>query len=640
MRGLAIATVVLAVGLAGLLLGQAIDTVLFRESAGTSRLTIIDQVSDPRERRAFLKLYGAREPRKRRTLAEEFVAAYPQSWLLAQAYEIGAKASIDLDDFAAALQLGAQALRLFPENPLLLVPLANIQAQLKQSRAAEESARAALEYLDQFDRPAAIASAKWPEVQAELKASGYFALGRVAAAEALRASGAKKQEKLLQAEDALMRARALNGSDAEAAYLLGLTELWLGKPARAAFYLACAQRTPGPLQSKALESLRRVYDSQLHPPGESFEAYLNAAAKQDELNAAATAPPPSQKVDRSDYAGSQACQPCHAAAYDAWHKTGMGRMLRPYAPDNVIGDFRANNQFSDETGAVVARMSIRRDRHYFAVRSATSDWRTYPVDYTIGSKWQQAYATRLNSGDIHVFPVQYSAIKGQWINYWKVIDPPGSPRSVVTHFNELSPATSYQVNCAPCHTSQLRLTKAGSTAGPDYTFREGGINCEMCHGPSQNHVAAMTSGATPHANAEPVHFSRIAAREYVAICGQCHAQSALHQAGPKGEINYSTGGPSFYPAHLSQPYGDLSRRAFYKDGRFRETTFIVEAFRRTACFRKGQAYCGHCHQPHGTDAAGNPTSLKFPGDPDRMCLQCHMKFADNISAHTHHAASA
>ena len=41
-----------------------------------------------------------------------------------------------------------------------------------------------------------------------------------------------------------------------------------------------------------------------------------------------------------------------------------------------------------------------------------------------------------------------------------------------------------------------------------------------------------------------------------------------------------------------------------------------------------------------TSAATNPTSLKFPDDPDRMCLQCHAKFANNISAHTHHPASA
>src|ERR1051326_1121517 len=130
-----IGMLILAVGLAGVLRGQGIDTVLFRESTGIQRFTVIDQVADPQERRAFLKLYGAHEPQKRRKLAEEFVAKYPQSWLLAPAYEAGAKACIDLDDYATALRLGTQSLRLFPENPLLLVPLANIQAQLKQTRA-------------------------------------------------------------------------------------------------------------------------------------------------------------------------------------------------------------------------------------------------------------------------------------------------------------------------------------------------------------------------------------------------------------------------------------------------------------------------------------------------------------------------
>jgi tetratricopeptide (TPR) repeat protein len=193
----------LGFALAGALRGQAIDTILFRESPGKKHFTIIDQLADPQERRAFLKLYSAHEPHKRRKLAEEFVAKYPQSWLLAQAYEIGAKACIDLDDYAAALRLGAQSLRLFPENPLLLVSLANAQAQLNQPRVAEESARAALEYLDQFDRPAAIAAAKWPELQADLKASSYFVLGRVEAAEALHASGSEKHAKLLEAEDPL-----------------------------------------------------------------------------------------------------------------------------------------------------------------------------------------------------------------------------------------------------------------------------------------------------------------------------------------------------------------------------------------------------------------------------------------------------
>ena len=45
-----------------------------------------------------------------------------------------------------------------------------------------------------------------------------------------------------------------------------------------------------------------------------------------------------------------------------------------------------------------ARMFKERGRHYFQVRQADNQWARYPVDYTIGSKWQQAYATRLPNG--------------------------------------------------------------------------------------------------------------------------------------------------------------------------------------------------------------------------------------------------
>jgi predicted CXXCH cytochrome family protein len=318
----------------------------------------------------------------------------------------------------------------------------------------------------------------------------------------------------------------------------------------------------------------------------------------------------------------------------------MGRMLRHYQPGNIIGDFRVNNHFSDSSGALVARMITNRDKRYFMIRDATGNWATYSVDYTIGSKWQQAYATKLPTGDIHVFPVQYSAVAGKWVNYWKMIDPPGSPRTEVTGFGQFSPATSYQINCAPCHTSHLRLNRPSSSMGHDFEFTEGGISCEMCHGPGQEHVQAMSSGKALASGSRPafVDFSAISAGKYVAICGQCHAQSALRQPGPNGEMNYPSAGAAFPPVYLSRPYTEVARRAFYKDGRFRETTFIAEAFRRSACFRKGQAHCGYCHQPHGADASTNPTSLKFAADPDQMCLQCHSKFTPNPSAHTHHAA--
>ena len=642
MNGSRLCILILAPMLAAQLRGQELDTVLLRDRAEREQSTIIDQVSDPKERRAFLKLYEARDPQKRRSLAKAFVADYPQSWLLSQAYEIASKACIDLDDYDEAIQYGSQSLRLLPENPLLLVPIANVQLQKGQPAAAKTNARAAIEYLDQFDRPAAVPASKWPTVQAQLRASAYFVLGRVELATAMRNSGAEKHEGLRRTEAFLRQAQALNAQDSEISYLLGLTEMSLGKARTAAFYFAKISHPPGPFQERALDNLRRIYAAD---PGSwsSFEKFLESREREGGQEPAPTpaAPEPEEKHE-SDYAGSQSCQPCHAAIYTSWRETGMARMLRRYAPENVIGDFRVNNQFSDSSGTLVARMITNREKRYFMIRDATGSWATYSVDYTIGWKWQQAYATTLGNGDIHVFPVQYNALTGKWINYWKMIDPPGSPRTEVTGFRQFSSATSYQINCAPCHTSHLQLNRPGSSEGHDFEFVEGGINCEMCHGPGQDHVRAMSSGTPLPSGGGPgfVDFRVIPASRYVTICGQCHAQSAMRQPGPNGEMNYPASGATFPPTYLSRPYTEISRRAFYKDGRFRETTFIVEAFRRSACFRRGPAHCGYCHQPHASDALSNPTSLKFATDPDQMCLQCHSKFIPNPSAHTHHPASS
>ena len=643
MKGSELSCLMVAFLLAAYSRSQELDTVLLRERAVSERSTIIDQVSDLQERRSFLRLYKARTPEKRRLLAKAFLTTYPQSWLLSEVFEIASKASIDLRDDDEAIRFGLQALRLLPENPLLLVPLAITQAKEGQTAEAQASAHQALEYLDEFDRPAAVPAPDWPEVRAQLKASANYVLGRMEIAGALHTTGGEKQQRLLRAELHLRQARALNPLDAEIVYFLGLTEMSLGRAGNAAFCFVQASHTPGPLNEKALDNLRRIYAAD-PKSSDSFEAFVESIQQKGDPGAATASSESGPSEERYDttYAGSQSCQLCHAAIYGSWQQTGMGRMLRPYDPENVIGDFRVNNQFSDASGALIVRMTANRDKRYFAIRDAAGNWTSYSVDYTIGSKWQQAYATRLSNGDIHVFPVQYNALAGKWVNYWKMIDPPGSPRIEIAEFSQFSSATSYQINCAPCHTSHLRLNRPGSLMGHDFEFSEGGINCEMCHGPGQGHVKAVSSGeAMLSAIARTiVDFSTIPANRYVSICGQCHAQSALRQPGPNGEMNYQAPGAAFPPTYLSRPYSEISRRAFYKDGRFRETTFIVEAFRRSDCFRRGQAHCGYCHQPHGSNTSSNPASLKFASDPDHMCLQCHSKFIPNPSAHTHHPVSS
>ncbi len=240
-----------------------------------------------------------------------------------------------------------------------------------------------------------------------------------------------------------------------------------------------------------------------------------------------------------------------------------------------------------------------------------------------------------------MLPIEYNRLKKAWINYWKLIDPPGSPRTIINQFPRLSAATNYQQNCAICHTSQLRAASEQSLPLEHASFLQPGVDCEMCHGPSAWHVKQQATGNVTVKDAldPPVDFRTLDHREGVRICAQCHRQSAVREMGKNSEMNYRTDGASFVPKTWSRPYDAFSRRAFYKDGRFRETTFIVEAFTRSACYRKGTAQCASCHAPHVPDFQVNQTSLKFKDEPNEMCLGCHKEYRERISEHSHHAAA-
>ena len=660
-------SMVLVVYLAALpLAGQDIDSVLVTKDRGVP--SIAAEIHDPSERVAFLALYKTKDPATVQALSRAFLQTYPRSAFLATAYELAARSSLDLGDLPAGLDLARKSLVLWPENPLLLVAVADVQARTDQQQAALVSAQDSLYYLDRLIRPAAVSARDWPHVQHTAQATAWFVIGRVQASRALGMPlGPSRRAQLDQAIYSLSHAHALNPGNAEITYLRGLVYLATGQMPEATADFAAVYKQGGNFGPKAREELLAIHTmersaTQTPETQTGFSAFLSNALKEQAV--ATTLPVRSaikSKVRLPSYAGSAACNVCHSDIYRQWKQTGMAKMLRPYQPENVIGDFVKDNEFyagDDVTYSdgklqitpepkreLFARMVLRNGRHYFEIKQSDGQWHTYKVDYTIGSKWQQAYATVLPNGEIHVFPIEYSRTQKRWVNYWKLIDPAGTERSNPYNWEKLDNATSYLGNCAVCHTSQLRDT-GNSTPDPDhFAFREPGINCEMCHGPSAAFIAAIEKGDIASKNRNPtdppVEFDRISNQAFVDICARCHMQSRVHSPSPLGELNYSSTG-TFSKISKSVPLDEFSRKAFYKDGRFRYTTFIVEALERTKCFRTGGASCGTCHNPHGVDAASNPTSLKFRHDPDLMCVGCHTQFQNkaNVAAHTHHPVSS
>src|ERR1700690_799279 len=473
---------------------QDIDTVVSPRNRKPA--TIADQISDPAERKAFLSLYEQKDPQEMLEKARDFLAKFPQSAFLAQAYDVAARSSFDLGHYGEGLEFARQSLAFLPENPLLLVSVADVESHQKLNEDAILNARRAIEYLDRSSRPATVEEDNWPDLKRKMKASAYFAMGRAVLAEALDSSSSEKRSALLrQSEAALTRARALNPADPEIAYLMGLARGSSGNLQVAASDFAAVYKSGGALAPKSLENLTAIYKTLMPGDLAGFDGFL---AKVEEPQASDT-PPPAPKgsppAELPEYAGSKACKSCHGGIYRGWSQSGMSKMFRAYAAQNVIGDFEKNNEYflGDEEiyrdGALktaagrdrklYAKMSIRDGRHYFSVKQSDGQWHNYRVDYTIGSKWQQAYATQLANGEIKVLPIQYNAAAKRWVNFWKIIDDAGSARADLRAWESFDPSTTYQTNCAICHTSQLRDLNGGDPPSVHREYREPGIGCEM-----------------------------------------------------------------------------------------------------------------------------------------------------------------
>jgi predicted CXXCH cytochrome family protein len=597
---------------------QQVDTA----NAPVRTLSIFEEIQNPKERSLFKEFWEMEDPRQARQRAVAFVERYPRSVLLREAYEVAARTSVMQGDANGALEWGKRALRLLPENPFLLTMMADMAARNGQHQLAETSGRQALRYLEGALAPVTISPDAWPQVRDGLRNTASFALGRTA----------MEQRHYADAERWLLGALRLKPADYVALYALGVARS-SGKDADSAApcFAEVMKAAGGALAEAGRQRLHQVYAAQTRV--QTFEEF--AASQHWSIPGEPIAP----ALSPGAYAGSAACRECHASEFRNWQSTGMAKMFRPYSAADVMGSFSGETILGGRV-----RTSAEKGQRFIELREGDSDkWRRYRVDALIGSKWQQAYASLLSDGRLVVLPIQYSKVESGWVNYWKIVDGT-SQRADIAHFKGAPDGSLYQRDCAPCHTSQLHYDGAGAPPSAA-KFREGGIDCEMCHGPSQAHVDAMRAGSPAGARAisgaqPPVDFRKISAEQSVAICEQCHMQSLAHEPEAGGAVNYSPTAAPFYRAYSHHLLSDFSHKVFYADGRFRATTFIGEAFERSRCFREGGATCVSCHNPHPDDAAKNQKSLKFAPDSDEMCTQCHQSLRDHPERHTRHAPAS
>lgn len=392
--------------------------------------------------------------------------------------------------------------------------------------------------------------------------------------------------------------------------------------------------------------------------------------------AGAVAPPPivASNILRQDYAGSRACEGCHAEEYDKFMSAPMHNMTRlpaagvPAAPfDGGVFHFK-----DDEV-----RFSTRGADRLMTIVSATQGTRTFRVTRVIGGHYREDFAGVEEGGkDVRterILPATwyfgthawrykgYSVMGperpglrpgGVWnrtcifchntIPYFddllgalsdpklgpyqgEVVDPLLPPerraRFEVTDANALHAAVGDEERVLGARTpgkeagDLLRVTRARFDGSH---LIEVGIGCESCHGGSVEHVR---HNATKPSYEPRASFLRVSApvgehgnARAVAInrvCARCH------------QVLFTRYGWTWegHARRDATPGGSNINSGEARD-------FLLGGCASAMA-------CSDCHDPH---AHTRPPSAELEARADGVCIRCHTKYdsAEAQRAHTHH----
>ncbi len=299
---------------------------------------------------------------------------------------------------------------------------------------------------------------------------------------------------------------------------------------------------------------------------------------------------PAEQATLAPAAGSQACASCHADIYRSYMKTAMARASGPAADGLIAGEFK-----HPRTGI-----------HYKIYSQDGRVWLSFDRDhpvlhgkrellYYIGSGRRGRTYLFSDDGFLFESPVNWYAQKHLWDM---------TPAYQNTQQMPVLPALPA---CLNCHTSGMQPPLPGTeNRYPAPPFAHGGISCQRCHGPGEEHIRSLGKAAI----IDPV---KLAPERRDDICMQCHLE---------GNVAVERAGKHPYDFRPGDRLSDFIRYFEVANPQLPGLGALsqVEALAQSVCKQKsGDAMsCMSCHDPHS-----------WPGPEDKVayyrgkCLACH-----------------
>ncbi|NQU87651.1 MAG: ammonia-forming cytochrome c nitrite reductase subunit c552, partial [Mariniphaga sp.] len=245
----------------------------------------------------------------------------------------------------------------------------------------------------------------------------------------------------------------------------------------------------------------------------------------------------------------------------------------------------------------------------------------FKIIWALGGKNVYYFLTSIGQGKLQTIPLAYDLRIKKWYN---------NPESAVRHFPEGNPDEAlpwkdrmytFNTSCYSCHVSQLKTNYSLASDSYNTTWKEPGINCETCHGPSSEHVRIfrnLKEGEEPD-NIGLIVTKTFTPEQHNASCAPCHAKMRPITA-------------SFMPGDRYYDNYDLTtleHSDFYPDGRDLGENYTMTGWAMNECSINSDMHCVTCHTSSGR--------TRFTGDESNfLCLPCHKDNVDNVSLHSRH----
>lgn len=326
-----------------------------------------------------------------------------------------------------------------------------------------------------------------------------------------------------------------------------------------------------------------------------------------------------------EFSGSKSCMECHEKFYQLWSPSHHGKAMEPIN----TGYIQSKHLFASSDFALEGK-SYRielGDSTMTMIETNGDSIKQFDILWALGGKNVSYYLTDLGNGKLQTIPLAFDHNQNKWYN---------NPESAVRHFpdshmpvDEALPwkdrMYTFNTSCYSCHVSQLETNFDLTSDSYHSTWKEPGINCETCHGPSAGHVTEMRraekKGKIPE-DLKIIVTSKFTQDQHNASCAPCHAKMRPIT-------------PSYLPGDRYFDNYDLTtyeNADFYPDGRDLGENYTFTQWNQNKCMIKGELHCVICHTSSGRD--------RYKENPNQACLQCHNNRTENLTAHTGHKADS